>query len=112
MLGAAAIVVASLDTEDAVAVVAVLETDILRSDSAVVAILLAVGVTDFFLPKNAAGNEDSRAACLGVIGVEEVEDMVSWVGWVGGEDFDDWLNILVVVMDVEDVEDDRYSNKK
>lgn len=92
MLGAAAIVVASLDTEDEVAVVAVLETDILRSDSAVVSILLVVGVMDFFLPKKAAGNEYSRAACLGVIGVEEVvEDG-------GGEDFDDLLNIVALLL--------------
>ena len=93
MLGVAAIVVASLDTEDAVAVVAVLETDILRSDSAVVSIV--VGVTDFFLPKKAAGKEDSRAACLGVIVV--VEGVVSWVSWVGGKDFDDLLNIVALL---------------
>lgn len=102
MLGAAAIVVASLETEDEVAVVAVLETDILRSDSEVFSVaVIGVAVTEgLFFPKKAAGNEDSRAAWRGVIGVEEVG------GEAGGEDFDDLLNIFVVV----GVENNRYSS--
>jgi hypothetical protein len=70
----------------------VLETDILRSVSAVVCVLVVVGVMDFFFPKKAAGKEDSRAAWRGVIGVEEVvEDG-------GGEDFDDLLNIVALLL--------------
>jgi hypothetical protein len=77
-VGGAAIVVASLETEDVVAVVAVvavLETDILLSVSVSVssigAVMAVAVVEDFLLPKKAAGNEDLRSACLDVIVVEE-----------------------------------------
>jgi hypothetical protein len=73
----AAIVLAELDTEDDVAVVAVLETDILRSESEVVGVMIEV---DFFLPKKAAGYEDSISACLGVIVEEEDKGLVDRVG--------------------------------
>jgi hypothetical protein len=73
--GVAAIVVASLDTEDVVAVVAVLDTDILLSGSA--SSTGAAMVADFLLPKKAAGNEDSRSACLGVM--EPFEEAVGLV---------------------------------
>jgi hypothetical protein len=84
-------VLAELDTEDDVAVVAVLETDILRSDSEVVGVL----AEDFFLPKKAAGYEDSSSACLGVIVDEEEreEELVFWVGDDGEVDFV-WPNIV------------------
>jgi hypothetical protein len=69
--GAAAIVVASLQTEDVVAVVAVLDTDILLSVSVSSTGAVVALAEDFLFPKKAAGNEDSRSACLGVIGVAE-----------------------------------------
>jgi hypothetical protein len=80
-------VLAELDTEDDVAVVAVLETDILRSESETVGV-----VVEDFLPKKAAGYEDSRSACLGVIvGEEEWEEGL--VGDDGEVDFV-WPNII------------------
>jgi hypothetical protein len=58
-----------------VAVVAVLDTDILLSGSVSSSVAVIGGTVDvaedFLFPKKAAGNEDSRAACLGVIVVEE-----------------------------------------
>jgi hypothetical protein len=54
-----------------VAVVAVLDTDILLSDSVSSTGAVMAVAEDFLFPKKAAGNEDSRAACLGVIVVEE-----------------------------------------
>jgi hypothetical protein len=86
----AAIVLAELDTEDDVAVVAVLETDILRSESEVVGVMVVV---DFFLPKKAAGYEDSSSACLNVIVEEEDKGLLDWVGDDGEVDFD-WPNII------------------
>jgi hypothetical protein len=79
--GAAAIVVASLETEDVVAVVAVLDTDILLPISLTASVDFSSGavmavVEDFLFPKKAAGNEDSRSACLGVIDVEEAVGLV------------------------------------
>lgn len=59
----AAIVVAELATEDEVAVVAVLDTESLRSFSDTIGGF----VVEDFLPKKAAGYEDSSSACLGVM---------------------------------------------
>jgi hypothetical protein len=70
--GVAAIVVASLQTEDVVAVVAVLDMDILLSVSVSSTGAVVALAEDFLFPKKAAGNEDSRSACLGVIDVEEL----------------------------------------
>jgi len=72
----AAIVLAALETEDEVAVVAVLSTDILLSASSIALSSIVVGVVGggvLFLPKKAAGYEDSRSAWRGVMKVDDME---------------------------------------
>lgn len=69
---------AALETEDEVAVVAVLSTDILLSASSilsvcVVVVAAVVGGGVRFLPKKAAGYEDSRSAWRGVMKVDDME---------------------------------------
>lgn len=86
-------VLAALDTEDDVAVVAVLSTDILLSASdmfsgCVVVVLGVVGGEDLFLPKYAAGYEDSRSAWRGVVKPDDMDaevgkqDLGCLVDWV------------------------------
>jgi hypothetical protein len=80
----AAIVVAELVTEDEVAVVAVLDTESLRSFSDTMVVLVG------FLPKKAAGWKDSSSACLGVM-------VCGDEGFDGVEVGDDDVDLCVVV---------------